>query len=453
MDPAFPLADMIAATGFDGLPPRTVAMTKRLVLDSVGVALAGAGSADCMVLVDLARGWGGRPEATVIGHDLRAPAPVAALVNGTMIQALDFDDTHDPSGAHTASCVLSAALAVAEMRRASGRDLVAAVTLGVDLSARLGAACEDKIGWTSTAVYGAFGAAAAAARVLGLDAAGVRHALGIVLSQVAGTTQTAVESPLSKHMQSGFAAKAGVLAALLAARGVTGVSEVFEGKFGFFRLYKGGRYDRRPLLADLGRRFQSDELSLKPYPCCRATHGVIEAVLDLARAYGLAANDVAAVRLTVPPVAYELVGREFRPGDNPVIAAQFSARYTVAAALLHGRVGLDEFRPAVIADPRVAELVGRVDVAVAAEAGDGFAPAVAEVWTADGVRHALTVRVLKGHPDRPLGDDEVQDKFMRCASAAPEPLTKDRARALGDAIAGLESVGDVSALTRYLGGR
>src|SRR5690606_10891776 len=149
--------------------------------------------------------------------------PHAALVNGTAIQALDFDDTHDPSAAHTASTVLAAALAVGEARGSSGMDLILALVAGVEVAARVGLASHANIGFTSTAVYGVFGATVAAARLLGLDARTTRHALGIAISQAAGTSQTAIDRPLSKHIQSGFAAQAGVTAALLAQRGVTGV--------------------------------------------------------------------------------------------------------------------------------------------------------------------------------------------------------------------------------------
>jgi 2-methylcitrate dehydratase PrpD len=252
-------------------------------------------------------------------------------------------------------------------------------------------------------------------------------------------------------MQSGFAAQAGVLSALLAERGVTGVKDVLEGKFGFFALYKRNRYDRAALLAGLGHRFGSDALSLKPYPCCRGNHGAIEAALDL-RASGIDAEAISGVRVMLPPVALDLVGRDFDPGDNPVVAAQFSAQFTVATAFVHGRVGVEAFRAAAIADPRVGALLRRVSVVRGEDTGDAFGPASVEVRTSDGQVHRRTVEVLRGHPDRPLTDDEVMEKFTICAGLAPTPLAKQGVVALAEAVAALEGVGDVSDLTRELRG-
>jgi 2-methylcitrate dehydratase PrpD len=445
MDPAFPIAEAVAALSYEALPPGTIVSARRLILDSLAVALAGADGRECRVLVELARQWGGLEEASIIATSVRVPAPVAALVNGTMIQALDFDDTHDPSGTHVASTVLAAALAAAQAAHQTGRTLLTAVVAGTEVACRLGLACHDKIGFTSTAVYGAFGAAAAAARALGLGPGPTRHALGIVLSQVAGTTQTAVDTPLSKHMQSGFAAKAGVLSALLAARGVTGVEHVFEGPYGFFNLYKQGRYDREPLVADWGRRFEIDRLSLKLFPCCRATHAAIEAALAFVREDGLRAGDIAEVRVVVPRVAFQLAGKPAATGTNPIVAAQFSIPYTVAAALLHGRVSLPEFTVEAIRDPTAQALMDRISVR--AEDGDGFVPAHLEVRTLDGAVRSRTVTTLTGEPDRPLTRAQLLDKVADClAGGTSRRAAADRAAELAALVDGLDAMPSVEDL-------
>jgi 2-methylcitrate dehydratase PrpD len=449
MDPAFTLADAVAATRYEALPPATVVGTKRLILDALAVALAGADSRECRVLAELGDEWGGCEEASILGSSRRLPAPVAALVNGTMIQALDFDDTHDPSGTHVASSVLAAALAAAERGRRSGPALLTAVVAGTEVACRLGLACHDKIGFTSTAVYGAFGAAAAAASALGLGPAPTRHALGIVLSQVAGTTQTAIEAPLSKHMQSGFAARAGLLSALLAARGVTGVENVFEGQYGFLNLYKQGRYDRGPLLAAWGERYEIDRLSLKPFPCCRATHAPIEAALAVAREGALRPQDIAGIRVVVPRVAFQLAGRPAAGGNNPIVAAQFSIHYTVACALLHGQVSLPHFTLDAVRDPRLRALMERITVT--ADDGDGFVPAHLELRTADGVTRSRTVTTLKGDAERPLSPAELLDKVADCLARreAPEPPAA-RAAALAALVEGLDAMDCVDHLVRGL---
>ncbi|MEI6723275.1 MAG: MmgE/PrpD family protein [Betaproteobacteria bacterium] len=446
-DPAYALAEGIAAIRYDHLPEATRASALRLVLDSLAVAIAGRAGEDVAALGALAEEWGGSPQAALIASPLRVPAPVAALVNGTMIQALDFDDTHDKTAAHIASTVLAAALASCELRKRSGTDLIAALVAGVEMSVRVGLACKDTIGWTSTAIYGAFGATAAAAHALGLDATRTRHAFGIVLSQTAGSTQTAVDWPLSKHMQSGFSARAGVLSALLAERGVTGIENVFEGKFGFFRLYKADRYDRAPLFATWGTRFHIEDLSLKPYPSCRATHAPIEAALALVK-QGVDAREAREIRVLVPPVAHQLAGKRFSEGEKPAISAQFSIEYTVATALVHGSLSLRHFRIEAIRDPIVRKLMERIQVEV--WEGADFAPARVEVQARSGEWTGHTVSGLKGDSAEPLSEAELQSKIADCLAYAPVGSTSLDAAGLAHLVAGLPAMRDVTDLLAHI---
>jgi 2-methylcitrate dehydratase PrpD len=445
-DPVFALAEGLAGIRYANLPASTVSAAQRVVLDSLAVAIAGRGCGDVEALYGLAQEWGGAPQAAVLGSRLRGPAPDAALVNGTMIQALDFDDTHDRTAAHTASTVLAAALAACELRGRSGKDLLAAVTAGVEASVRVGLACTDNIGWTSTAVYGAFGAAAAAAHALGLDAERTRHAFGIVLSQTAGSTQTAIDWPLSKHMQSGFSAKAGVLSALLAERGVTGIENVFEGKFGFFRLYKADRYSAAPLFTPWNEAFHIEDLALKPYPSCRATHAPVDAAIALSR--GFDADDAAGIRVVVPPVAHQLAGKRFSEGDNPMISAQFSIEYTVATALLHGSLSLRHFRIDAIREPGVRKLMQRMRV----EKGEGadFAPATVEIATRSGKKRSHTASELKGDRATPLSEAEMSAKLDDCLAYAPPGSCDLDAAGLRRAVDGLPAMSNVSALIAAL---
>lgn len=451
MDLVFLFADNVFQKDFDSLPQKTIYTTKRIILDSLGVALAGRHSRECTLLIEMAQYWEGRAESTIIGVNKRVPSPTAALVNGTMIQALDFDETHDLSGGHSASCVLPATLVLGETKKASGRQLINAVALGIDLACRLGLACTEKIGWTSTSVYGCFGAAAAAAKILELSKDKIRHSLGIVLSQASGTTQTAIDTPLSKHMQSGFASKAGVLSALLAERGTTGVQNVFEGKFGFFNLYKSGKYHRELLLKDLGTRFEVDHLSLKPFPCCRATHGPIEAVGLLLEEGPIRIEDISSIVVTVPKVAYDLAGHPFSPGENPVISAQFSIPYTVAAMLVFGRISLETFNLEAIYDSRVRNLIKRIKVEEKARSEmNGFAPATVRITMVKGMVCSKTVEILRGHPDKPMGDDELVGKFRSCVKFGTPEMTREETDRLIDMLLNLETIQNISELTRSL---
>jgi len=450
MDPVFLFAENVFQNDFKSLPKKTINTTKRIILDSLGVALAGRHSKECNVLIEMAQYWEGRAESTIIGVNKKVPSPIAALVNGTMIQALDFDETHDLSGAHSASCVLPATLALGETKKTSGRQLICAVALGIDLACRLGLTCKEKIGWTSTSVYGCFGGAAAAAKILELSEDKIRHSLGIVLSQASGTTQTAIDTPLSKHMQSGFASKAGVLSAILAERGTTGVQNVFEGKFGFFNLYKSGKYHREVLLQDLGTQFEIDHLSLKPFPCCRATHGPIGAVGLLLEEGAIKIEDISLIEVTVPNVAYDLAGHPFSPGENPVISAQFSIPYTVAAMLVFRKISLETFDLEAIYDPRIHDLIKRIKVEEALSETNGFAPAMVRIRMAKGMVYSKTVKTLMGDANNPMGDDELVGKFISCVKFGTPEMPREEIDRLIDMLMNLEDMQDISELTRSL---
>jgi len=415
-DASFDVAEAACGLSADALAPQSLQAAKRLVADSLAVGIAGCRGRDTQAVHALAENWGGRAECSLIGSRLRVPMPHAALVNGTAIQALDFDDTHDPSAAHTASTVLAAALAVGEARGSSGMDLILALVAGVEVAARVGLASHTNIGFTSTAVYGVFGATVAAARLLGLDARTTRHALGIAISQAAGTSQTAIDRPLSKHIQSGFAAQAGVTAALLAQHGVSGVEQVFEGTYGFFEIYKRGKFSIEPLLAPWGPGFQIERLSLKPWPSCRGTHGPIEAALALQRA-GIDARRIAAIDVEVPRMAMQLCGNPKASTDDPEIAAQFSIAYTVATALIHGSVSLKRFTREAIADSAVRALAGRVTIRECE--GSDFVPARITVTLDDGSVRAHRVECLTGSPELPLSEADLRAKVEDCLGYAP----------------------------------
>lgn len=440
-DPVHEVAGAVAALDASALSEAARDAVRRLVLDSLAVGFAGAACEDGRIVGELVEEWGGRTQATVLGRPARVPSEAAALANGTMIQALDYDDTHDPSAAHTASTVLAAALAAGERCHANGRDVFAAVCAGVEVIARLGLASEENLGFTSTSVYGAFGAAAAAARVSRLDAKATRHALGIVLSQAGGTTQTALDKPLSKHMQSGFAAQAGVLSATLAQRGVTGVENVFLGRYGFLRLHKRDRFHIDALLSPWSEGLHIEALSYKPFPSCRATHAAVQAALALFAKEPVPAAQIDGVIVHVPPMSHELAGRVFEEGTHPLIAAQFSIPYAVACALTRGRLGLEDFTLEAIRDSTVRALAARVSVSVTP--GEDFTPARVEVYLASGRILSHTVGMLLGSPGSPMDADAMRRKVDDCLAFAPAGATALDGAALASAVDALEACDDV----------
>ena len=221
---------------------------------------------------------------------MRLPAPQAALLNASMGHALDFDDTLDTGGSiHPGVSVLASVLAAADtLGGVSGRDVLLAVALGLDMSCRIALASTLDRGWHRTAAIGVFGATAAAGKLMELTAEQMLHAFGIAYSHAAGNRQCILDGALTKRMQAGQAASAGVFSAVLAQTGFTGAHNIFNGRFGFLELYQPNGHEASLLLRDLGAVFCGEALSYKPYPCGRPLHAAIDAALAARTALGIA---------------------------------------------------------------------------------------------------------------------------------------------------------------------
>src|SRR4051794_15474500 len=260
------LAEYATTTALEAIPGDVLATTKRFIVDTVGVAFGGSTAPGTREVAELVLEEAGGTECTVWPTGSRTSASAAAFLNSMYASALDFDSVYEPGSIHADTVVLPVAWAVAERRRVRGRDFLAAVALGNDVACRLGRAAKKNPGWFATSIHGVFGAAAAAGRLLGLDARAVQNAFGIALSQAGGTQQAILEKSLTKRLQPAFAARAGLFSALLAGRGITAPSEAFEGKFGFAKLYV--ELDRDTVLDGLGARYDSLNTTATKYPSC-----------------------------------------------------------------------------------------------------------------------------------------------------------------------------------------
>ena len=313
--------------------PRPIAQAARLfMLDTLAVAWAGSDAPGCPVLHRLLATDGGPAQATAWGYGDRLPVGEAAFLNGAIASALDYDSLGRDAPVHVNVVVLPTALAVAQWRHARGADFLAALVAGCDITCRIAASVTPPHrGFAYTSVAGVIGAAAAAARLMRLDADCTRHAIGLAFLQAGGTQQANIEPTLAKRLLAAFPARAAVLAARLAAAGITAPASVFEGECGLYALYQPGNPDR--LVEGLGERFDSDALSIKAYPSCGCNHTAIAGTLALAREHDLVPEDVVAVEARVTPYMARIVGSAYDPGEDPQAAAQFSLRYSIAQAI------------------------------------------------------------------------------------------------------------------------
>ena len=266
------LVGTVIDTRFEDLSQKAVDATKTFILDSFGVAIAGSLAPGVSETLAVLSDWGGKSESTVLVSGERLPAPSAAMMNSFLIHNQEFDCVHDLAVVHAFTTVLPVAIAVAEAQGGvTGRELLTAVALGVDVASSIGISSRSPIAHFRPGTLGAFGAVAAAGKVAGFDQATLSNAMGIVYSQICGTLQPHSEGAQVNSMQTGFNARAAVTAISLAARGIQGASEVLEGRYGYFKLFE-GEYDVEETLANLGKVWQVERIGHKPFPCRRLAH-------------------------------------------------------------------------------------------------------------------------------------------------------------------------------------
>ena len=449
-DPAFALARHVTATPFAALPSATIAATTRDIIDTFGCILGGTGAPGLDALFEMEDHWGGRAESVVLLRERQLPAPRAALVNASAGHALDFDDTHDTAGSiHPGISVLAAGLAMADcVGGVDGPAFLRAIALGLDVSCRIALASTVDRGWHRTACIGVFGAAVTSGLLLGLDAEQMRHALGVAYSHAAGNRQCILDGALSKRLQAGQAAGAGVYAAFLARKAFTGAHNIFSGRYGFLELYQPGGHDASLLLRDLGQAFRGDGLSFKPYPCGRPLHAAIDAALAIRAELGLVSADkIADVTISLDEAVYadQFGGAPAKRRPTQVVEAQFALPFLVSTALVHGRVGIGD----------VAGLGDAPTLALSARIGGEIAPTrQPRDWAAITVRltDGRTARVETsdpiGSPEKPLSEAALSAKFRDNAANARRPIPDGDIDSALHALANLRDLPDMRMLTR-----
>jgi 2-methylcitrate dehydratase PrpD len=446
-DPAWPLAQHVCRSGYADSPASAVASARRDILDTFGCMLGGSGSPGIDQLFAVISRWGGLPESRVLLRGLRLPAPQAALLNPSMGHALDFDDTLDTGGSiHPGVSVLGSVLAVCDsLEGVTGRDVLLAVALGLDVSCRIALASTLDRGWHRTAAIGVFGATAAAGKLIGLTPEQMLAAFGIAYSHAAGNRQCILDGALIKRMQAGQAASAGVFSAVLAQTGFTGAQNIFNGRFGFFELYQPNGYDTSVLLRDLGTAFRGEALSYKPYPCGRPLHAAIDAALAArARLEIERPDDIASVTIEADPAGHsnEFGGGPAKRRPTQVVEAQFAQPFLVATALIHGKVGIAEVDG--LGDASVLTLSDRI----AGVARDGRPKGWLSITVqrTDGRSGTVEATDPIGSPQKPLPNAQFEAKFRDCARNAAQPLPDASLDELLAAIGALETLPDARAL-------
>lgn len=455
------LARHAARLAWSDVPATTRDRFRMLVLDYVACLLSGLRSPLCDSIAGRALRTGGRAEASIVGVENRVPLAAAAFANAVAAHIYEADDVHDPGALHLSAVIFPVVFAAAEARGAAedGWERVGAAALAaLDVAGRIGETLTPwmQSGWMPTGIACTVGAAAGAARILGLDEHGVASAMGLAAAGGGLLRQPLVDKVTGKSVLCAQAATRACEAAELARAGIQGAQLFLSGSFGLGRTFAARCPDLRWRLDDLGERFAVDELSFKPYPCCRAAHPAIGIALSLKEQHGFEADDVTKVDIRVPKPMFEMCGAPFSPGDTPRVSAQFSIPYTVAVALLKGAPRFGDFEDdVVLASEEVQDLAAKVET-VGYETSPGRPylgePVNIRVQLKDGRIIEDSDTRVAGAPNWPMTDAARRAKLEDAADGALAPENLDR---LQETIASLPAghLSDVMDLLRNARGR
>lgn len=420
------LAEFAAGLQFDDIPAKVRDAARLHVVDSVGVCIAGASPQEesGAAMRKLAELWKAPSGASLIGIWSQSRPEMAALVNGSLAQALEMDDKHGSSLARPGSTVVPAVLAVAEDRDLPFQDVIVAIVAGYEVMIRLGFVAGERFlerGYHTSSLLGGFGAAAAVGRLLNCSADQILDALGVCGTTASGIQEATRTGSTSKILHGGWGAHSGIIALDLASAGITGPESVFEGGFGFFQTHLTpikGDLDWAKATEELGSRWFLPETAFKPYPCCQLLHAFIEAakqtLVEFAQdGVGVEQIDSIECRLAEPGLTLVTEPKERKKAPTLPHEARFSLPFVVATALIHGDVGVDSFREDRLLDPAIRRLAQRVEWAEDPDSDYPLhCPAILEVHAAGKV-YRKHVPYHPGSPETPLSFDDVVDKFAR----------------------------------------
>ncbi len=445
------LARFVAHLTDTSIPIEVRERIRLIILDHVGIAVRArqeAALAPAMhdALADIGQLSG---DCRVIGDPQGYTPFAAALFNGNLSHALDFDDTHAPGSLHSGAPIIPAAMSAAQMAGAGGSEIIRGVIAGFEVQIRISLALDPSAhyeqGFHPTATCGVFGAAAAAAVVMGLDEQQIHNAFGLCASHAAGTMQFLLDGAWNKPYHTGFAAANGLMAATMARRGFVGVREALEGRYGFLRAYAPSA-DPDKVLANLGSEWKSLGVAVKPYPSCRYTHAALDALIDLKAHHQIDYQQIESVEIGIPQTGVNLVGVPLDVKQHPqnYVDGQFSMPFVAAVALRDGAMGWDSYAKH-LGDEQTLGLCRKVSVINDPLAEAEFPAnmsAVARIHTRQGNYEQLVV-IPRGEPDNFMTEAQLREKFLTLTGPY---LSETRREQLLGALLGLSQVSDIAGL-------
>ena len=461
-DAVYILANFVASIKYEDIPGEVVENTKKSILDSLGCILAASTlSETSKKIVDLMKEAGGLEESTIFAFGGKVPCWMASFANGAMGHLLDYDDTHYKTMLHPTMATLPSALATAErLGGVSGKELITAVTVANDVICRMGLAISggaggEKFGiWNIRQTFGYFGAAAASAKILGLDEEHIASALGIASQMAAGTVQVSIGGRCTfRGIYPAPAGFGGVLSAVMVQKGIIGPGDSLEGKAGFYEAYFDGLYDREAIITNIGQTFESKDIGFKLWPCAGFLQSYIDATLSLVRQHSIEPEEI--INITV--VVNDTTRRLFEPSEvrykpSNSLDAKWSIPWAVACATARGNVSLYDFSTEGIKDSRALKIAQKVTPKhdPALNIIKGLIPGIVEINAGNKV-YQTRVDYPYGHPKNPANREDLIKKFVDCASYSVKPMKKEDISAVVDMISKLEELEDIRRISELLG--
>ena len=428
------LCEFISGLNLDKIPTSVVDRASLLIADSIGVAVRARSEAESTpsLIESIARMGLNHGEGSVFSDSGKYSYPAAALINGTLIHSLDFDDTHIEATVHPSAPVVAAAIAAGQMTAATGSDVLIGVIAGYEIMCRLGKALNpvdhyDR-GFHPTATTGSFGATVAASRILGLTKNQIEMALGICLSQVSGSMQFLENSAWTKRFQVGNAAMTGVIASNLAASGFVGAAHAIEGKSGFL-----SSYSPNPNLdlatQELNESWETMQIGVKPYPSCRFSHAALDGIIDIVGG-GIAESEIVDIEIGLSRKGMDLTAlpQDFRRKPMGVVGGQFSMHFTAAVAAETGNLEWDDYEK-YLNNEKILELAQRVNV-IQDEEIDSIYPkrmgGKVTIRFKNGTSESRCIHIPKGEPENFPSENVQMAKFISLVT----PVIGNRAEKL-----------------------
>ena len=444
------VAEFICQTNYADIPDDAVAAAKLLILDFCGVAIAGSKEPTARIVSEYVKDFGARSEAGVIGQGFRSEASLAALANGTAGHALDYDDHSIKAHQHPTVTILPGILSLGEAIAASGKAVLEAYIVGIEVAAKIGVAIgsyQYETGWHTTGTLGTIGATAGAAKLLKLSRHKVRTSLGIAASFAGGLRQNF--GTMTKPLHAGRAAQNGVIAATLAEREFSAAVNALEGQYGFGKvLARKSDIDLNDINLQLGNPFflASPGVDLKLYPSCGSTLCAIDAALLLAIQHNIPPADIVSIELNMHPMIPDVA---FHHKPQKGTEAKFSVEYCVSRALISKKISLDDFTQESVLEPDVQRLLGKVRYAdTEKDRGKKYTTAIGlTVEMKDGRTYFERVEAPRGDIVNALTSDELHSKFIDCTSSV---LTVANTKKILGFVSDLDQLGSIGELMGLL---